>query len=187
MLTKFSLFLCLTLSLISIQSFGQNDSQRQISIDSIKNELLQLSDSSEFSIKRKAIINDMILMLNKDSLFPHSDFDSVIFVSYKIDKSKEPLEWNNQVNKPVIRFKKLTEEEVEKVIVLVNSPQLFDWSECATQTIESEIQFFLSDMEIAKISISCMNTQLICTPNNKLTKWGALKDRSNSSLLNFID
>lgn len=143
---------------------------------------MELNDTS----KNKWVKGDLQRMLelleNPDSLFPYFDYDAVYHVTYGTEGRFEPAEWNHVFRDHVLQKRRLTQDQIDAVLGVVNNPLLFHWGECGTPFIEGEVIFYRMDKEVASIRYACTGGQLFTSPDNILSRWGILNERGHKIL-----
>lgn len=107
-------------------------------------------------------------------LFPFQQIDSAIYSYYEpYQEEKRALEG------PGIR---LCAEKQKLLIQLVNNPVLFNIGECGTPIPQARVDFYSEGLPVASIDFSCSHSQLHCTPENPLTRFGHLNEKGNELL-----
>ena len=174
----------LVLTLNFVWGYSQFSQEELLSIkDSIQSEI---NDSIKSKWKKDDLLKMINLLDKPDSLFPFTSYDSVYYIKYGTKDKIDLAKWNKKYTEHVLDSKKLSNEDVNTILTIINNPLNFNWGECGTPFIEGAIIFYKSGNEIAKIKHACSGGQLLTEPDNALSRWGILSEVGYTKLYEVL-
>ena len=180
-------YLAITIIIFSyLSTYGQqNEFYNRSMIESIFADTLVNSDWY------KDHIRNLVKLIDQDKglpnkMFPFIRCDSV--VAYKFNQKYRSTGNSNYIIDNVVNNgeiakdieleygKKMTDDQVQKFLSIINNPMNFDWSECGTPITYGLIIFYKNEQIEAFVQLSCGYSQVACYPMNLRTKFGALRN-----------